>query len=1106
MLGSFIERFGGARFRLRAVAVAGLLVLVATVSLLGWLKAKQGPPAVAPGRDPVVRSLQRFSPELMEDPSTEGQDLANWAEFWHHRYSYPTGKFDPAWLLRAADQDQVVGRKVPAGKVTYTRRDNASPLTLDPERWTSLGPQPESMGIYGEVSGRINDILMDRYNPGVAYLAVAGGGVWKSTNCCTTSTTWRAVLEDPLVATTAISDLAIDPNDWNVIYAASGDNIYGYRFAGVGVYRSTDAGESWTRLPNSPVSQYRAASKIMVDPRNSNTLILGTHDGLFFSYDAGQSWTPPCLTNPHTGQGQDITGLEQNHNSAGTTLYVAVGTVFAGTALSNTLNGANGIYRGSVPASGCPTDWVLTSRPDNGWPAGTGSGVPGSQGGNPVGRIDIALAPTNPEYVYAQVHDPVTHRQLGLWRSTNGGNSWQQRSDANALRDCVGQPEAFGQNWFNQGLVVHPEDRDTIFMNTIDVWRSTDGGTSFTDISCSYSGGNVHPDQHALAFVPGSTRVLLVGNDGGVYMTEDANAPNPLFTTLNGTLNTIEFYGGDITGNFAYSAEPGAMGGAQDNGTSANVWKGTATPGPELWTLTLGGDGIYSRIKPVQGQRWYQEYQYGRLRVSQFGPYGFPEFAEGGWFTANERLSALFPYQIYKNDCPPTGCTHLIAGSHRVYETIQGAIPASSWYYNSLDLTKNLGRNSFINSVEYSVSLSTTAIVGTNDGNVQYGFNLGQGTAYSASWVNVTGGNAVLPNRAIIDVATDPVNPLTGYAAVGGFDVNTPSTPGHLFRVTCTAECASFTWENKSGNLPDLPANSVVANPRYPQQVFVGTNWGLYFTDDINAASPIWYRFNAGLPNAVISDMMVDMGFTTLSVWTRSRGAYVWPLPSGPIGGTPTSTPIGGATRTPTRVVTATSSATRTATHTATAPATATQTPCVITFTDVLPTDYFYEPVRYLYCNGVISGYSDNTFRPYNNTTRGQLTKIVVLGFGFSIYTPVTPTFTDVPADHPFYAFVETAAQRGIVSGYSDGTFRPFNNVTRGQLSKIVVGAAEWQLYVPATPTFTDVPADHPFYAFVETAYAHEIISGYADSTFRPQNDATRGQISKIVFLAVTQR
>jgi hypothetical protein len=131
------------------------------------------------------------------------------------------------------------------------------------------------------------------------------------------------------------------------------------------------------------------------------------------------------------------------------------------------------------------------------------------------------------------------------------------------------------------------------------------------------------------------------------------------------------------------------------------------------------------------------------------------------------------------------------------------------------------------------------------------------------------------------------------------------------------------------------------------------------------------------------------------------------------------------------------------------------------------------------------------------------MVKIIVLAFGYDIYTPTSPTFTDVPVDHPFYVFVETAAYNNIVSGYDDGTFRPYANVTRGQLSKIVVVAATWPNINPPEPTFTDVPISHPFYTFIETAACHQIISGYSDGTFRPFSDATRGQISKIVYLAV---
>jgi hypothetical protein len=171
----------------------------------------------------------------------------------------------------------------------------------------------------------------------------------------------------------------------------------------------------------------------------------------------------------------------------------------------------------------------------------------------------------------------------------------------------------------------------------------------------------------------------------------------------------------------------------------------------------------------------------------------------------------------------------------------------------------------------------------------------------------------------------------------------------------------------------------------------------------------------------------------------------------------------------------------------------------------VQPADYFYEAVRYLYCRGVISGYSDNTFRPYNTTTRGQMTKIIVLAEGWPLYTPPTPTFSDVPANHPFFAYVETVYLHGVVSGYRDGTFRPYNDVTRGQLCKIVVEARGWPIYTPPIPTFDDVPGDHPFYPYIETAYYRGIISGYNDGTFRPFNNATRGQICRIVYQAIIQ-
>jgi hypothetical protein len=207
-------------------------------------------------------------------------------------------------------------------------------------------------------------------------------------------------------------------------------------------------------------------------------------------------------------------------------------------------------------------------------------------------------------------------------------------------------------------------------------------------------------------------------------------------------------------------------------------------------------------------------------------------------------------------------------------------------------------------------------------------------------------------------------------------------------------------------------------------------------------------------------------------------------------------------TRTPTRTATPTFTPTPTITVTPTRTATATRTPCVFNFSDVHPTDYFYQAALHFYCRGVISGYSDYTFRPFNNTTRAQLCKIVVLAEGWHISAAGQP-FSDVPPDHPFYNYIMTTYERGVIRGYADGTFRPYNNVTRGQLCKIVVLAEGWPVDTTGGPHFSDVPETDTFYAYVETSYNRQIISGYADHTFRPGNGATRGQVCKILYTAI---
>jgi hypothetical protein len=336
--------------------------------------------------------------------------------------------------------------------------------------------------------------------------------------------------------------------------------------------------------------------------------------------------------------------------------------------------------------------------------------------------------------------------------------------------------------------------------------------------------------------------------------------------------------------------------------------------------MGLGGDGFSGRIDPIgtgTSLRVWEGNNSGGLSrcTSNCSNSGATWRSKRGAWTGDLQ-SFILPIDLFHggipggDDCPPAtaipgGCGHLLAGTIRVWETITGnAAPDTAtvtWYVtNSLtnqNLTKgSLGNRSFINQVKYSPKRQSVAIVGTNDGNVQFGFNLGTGVANQANWVNVTGSNAVLPNRPILGIAVDPTTDFApvGYAAVGGFDENTPSTPGHLYRVVCTTNCAAFNWTNKSGNLPNIPIDSVAVNPNFPQQVLAGTDFGLYYTDDVTAASPVWQRFS-GVPAVMIWDMQVDRGATTLSLWTRGRGAFAWPLPTGPEAPLPTTLTVAPA-------------------------------------------------------------------------------------------------------------------------------------------------------------------------------------------------------------------
>jgi len=275
-------------------------------------------------------------------------------------------------------------------------------------------------------------------------------------------------------------------------------------------------------------------------------------------------------------------------------------------------------------------------------------------------------------------------------------------SAGGSLRSCTNTAGDYPQNWYDQAVAVDPNNADRVFVSTFDVWFATRTGTAFNDLSCGYSSpgnvGPVHTDQHAIAFVPGSSSSMLIGHDGGINGTVNADTASgsvdPTWTNLDTGLNTIEFYSGDISGNFATSASPAAVGGAQDNAPSSVAYSAASPPSPAQWQMGVGGDGFYARIDPVGTgsslRLWQGNNSGGLSRCIGVTSGGVPAPCTNGGATwtskrgswTGDQQSFILPFDLFHggisggDDCPAAasngGCGHLIAGTTRVWETVTG--------------------------------------------------------------------------------------------------------------------------------------------------------------------------------------------------------------------------------------------------------------------------------------------------------------------------------------------------------------------------------------------------------------------------------------------------
>jgi photosystem II stability/assembly factor-like uncharacterized protein len=622
--------------------------------------------------------------------------------------------------------------------------------------WQFLGPT--------NIGGRITDIEVPGNNPSTIYLGAATGGILKSTD---NGLTWNNIFEQAEVI--SIGDLAIDPNNSNVIYAGTGEaNASSFSFLGNGIYKSTDAGASWMYL-GLPNSAY--IGRVIVDHGNSqrvfaavcgNLFTPGPDRGIYRSDDGGLSWVRKLFVTDSTS-GIDIV----QHPSNPSILYAAMWERMRGLNYRSSFGYSSGIYKSTNGGDA----WTKLEN--------------GLQTGYTFGRIGLSIAPSNPDIVYAFCDNEYS---VDVFRSNNGGSSWTQVADS----PLQGMNSNFG--WYFGQVRVDPNNANRLYVLGMDMYRSDDAGNSWIQLAGYFNYDEIHVDHHAMAIDPISGRILE-GNDGGLYVSY-SNGDS--WQKIN-NLPLSQFYDIEID-----KQKPERIyGGTQDNNTIR-----TLTGATDDWEAIYGGDGFYSLVDYTNSNVIYAESQWGNLGKSTDGGYSWTSMVDQ---MTEDRKNWSAPVVI-----DPLNHSILYFGTYRVWKTTNAG---NSWMPVSPDLTKGPDGSSWHTISTLAVSPVNTNIVvaGTDDGKVHISTNAGD------TWTDISTG---LPDRTITRVAADPSHENVIYTTVSGFRWDEPLP--HVFR----SPDKGNTWIDISGNLPDLPVNVMSLDPDLQDHYFVGTDAGVFYTNN----------------------------------------------------------------------------------------------------------------------------------------------------------------------------------------------------------------------------------------------------------------------------------
>ncbi|MDZ7292678.1 MAG: hypothetical protein ONB44_17765 [candidate division KSB1 bacterium] len=727
-------------------------------------------------------------------------------------------------LFWASWQRPALAQRQPATAASATVMDTALFGRLE---WRSIGP-----AIMG---GRTTDVEGVPGNPNIVYVATASGGLWKTTNG---GINWAPIFERQ--NTISIGDIALDPNNPEVIYVGTGEsNTRNSVSFGDGVYKSTDGGKTWQHLG---IKDSERISRIVINPLNTDYVYVGAlghafgpneERGVFMSTDGGKTWQKVLyLDAEHGVADMDIDPVNPN------ILYAALWHFERKPWTHQSGSEKGGLWKS---VDGGRTWKKLTN------------GLP-----QLLGRIGVKVAPSNPNVVYAMVES----KEGTLYRSTDRGETFKQVSKENRI---------VSRGFYYTDLRVDPVDEDRVYAIATNLFVSIDGGKNFRRIS-----GRTHSDYHALWIDPKNPHRLWQGNDGGIAVSYDRgenwefvnNIPLGQFYQIHAD-NRLPFY--YVTG------------GLQDNGT----WTGPSRTREgvgilnDQWHMVSFGDGFHALNHPDNPDLYLTESQGGNIVRTNLQ-------------TAEQQSVSMQPR---RNDGGPVGelkyrfnwNAPIVAspfdkntvyfGGNVVFKSTDFG---KTWTAISPDLTTNdpakqkeAGGPVWIENTtaEYHctiISLAESPVragviwVGTDDGNLQLTTDGGK------TWTNLIKNVSGVPaNSPVSHVEPSRTNVEVAYVSFDRHMLD--DFKPYVFKTSDGGK----RWANISGNLPAKAYVWVVReDPKNPNVLYAGTELGLFIS---YTAGTNWMPLHLkNLPTVAVHDIMVHPRENDLILATHGRSVWIF--------------------------------------------------------------------------------------------------------------------------------------------------------------------------------------------------------------------------------------